>query len=58
MTREELLQLTIQAPDEKNREQVQRNWDNIAKPLNGLGRFESLLDQIGAIHRTDRIDIR
>lgn len=58
MTVEELHSLQITAPDEAVRKQVQTNWDNIAKPLNGLGRFEGLLAQIGAIQGTDRIDIR
>ena len=37
--------------------QIEKNWDNIAKPLDGLGRFEKLIARIGAIHGTTEIDI-
>ncbi|MBR3762373.1 MAG: nicotinate-nucleotide--dimethylbenzimidazole phosphoribosyltransferase [Lachnospiraceae bacterium] len=56
-TREELDQLKIEAPDEEVRRQVLRNWDSVAKPIDGMGRFETLTAQIGAITGTDRIDI-
>ena len=29
------------------------HWDGIAKPLNGLGRFETILTQIAGIQRTE-----
>lgn len=48
-TREELAQLKIDAPDTKVREAVQKNWDSVAKPLDGMGRFEELIARIGAI---------
>ena len=34
-----------------------KNWDYIAKPLDGMGRFETITAQIGAILGTDEIDI-
>lgn len=48
-TREALLALKIEPPDETVRSQVLKNWDSIAKPLDGMGRFETLTAQIGAI---------
>lgn len=56
-TRQELEQISIGLPDEAIRKQVIRNWDRIAKPLDGLGDFERMIARIGAISRSDRIDI-
>lgn len=56
-TREELEKLTVKAPDEKICKKVLYNLDHVAKPLDGLGRFEALAAQIGAIQRTENIDI-
>ncbi len=56
-TREELQRLEIAAPDERVRRQVLKNWDAVAKPLDGMGRFEAITAQIGAIMGTDKIDI-
>lgn len=56
-TREELGQLVVQVPDEDARKQVLKNWDSVAKPIDSLGRFETLTAQIGAIIGTDKIDI-
>lgn len=54
---EDLKNLNIDAPDEIVRRKVLQNWDHVAKPLDGMGRFESLTAQIGAILGTDKIDI-
>ena len=56
-TREELEKLTVKAPDEEIRKKVLSNLDYVAKPLDGLGKFEALTAQIGAIQRTEKIDI-
>lgn len=56
-TREELGQLMVEAPNEEIRRKVLKNWDAIAKPVDGMGKFESLTAQIGAIIGTDKIDI-
>ena len=56
-TKEELNQLIIGTPDEAVREQAFKNWDKIAKPLNGMGRFEVLIAKIAAIVKSDTIDI-
>ena len=54
---EALKELVIEAPDEQVRKQVLANWDAVAKPLDGMGRFETITAQIGAITGTDKIDI-
>lgn len=56
-TREELGQITVKAPSEEIRKRVLENWDAVAKPIDGMGRFETLTAQIGAIIDTDKIDI-
>ena len=56
-TKEMLDSLQVNAPDEDIRLQVMKNWDNVAKPIDGMGRFETLTAQIGAIQGTDNIDI-
>ncbi|MFW5650651.1 MAG: nicotinate-nucleotide--dimethylbenzimidazole phosphoribosyltransferase [Acetivibrio ethanolgignens] len=55
--RKELNQLRIETPDSKIRKRVLKNWDLIAKPIDGMGSFEALTAQIGAITGTDKIDI-
>ena len=56
-TREELEKLTVKAPEEEIRKKVLSNLDYVAKPLDGLGKFEAFVAQIGAIQRTEKIDI-
>ena len=56
-TKEELEQLEIKEPDGKIRRKVLENWNAVAKPLDGMGRFETLTAQIGAILGTERMDI-
>ncbi len=41
-TKEELEQISIPKPMEEVRKQVLHNWDAIAKPIDGLGSFETL----------------
>lgn len=57
MTTEALSKLYIDKPDESIRENVKDIWDGIAKPLKGLGQFEAIFAQIGAITGTTHIDI-
>lgn len=57
MTAESLKELSVSAPDPKIYEAVLKNWDAIAKPLDGLGKFETVTARIGAILGTDQIDI-
>ena len=56
-TEETLKKLKLQEPDCKIYKKVLKNWDSIAKPLDGMGRFETITAQIGAILGTDKIDI-
>lgn len=56
-TAESLKALKIEAPNETVRRQVQINWDLVSKPLDGMGTFEALIAQIGAIVGTTQIDI-
>lgn len=56
-TVQSLKTLKIVAPDETVRRQVQINWDLVSKPLDGMGTFEALIAQIGAIIGTTQIDI-
>ena len=55
--RELLSEYTIDTPDEKIYGKVLQNWDGIAKPLDGMGRFETITARIGAIMGTDEIDL-
>lgn len=57
VAKEMLRKLTIDVPNEKVYRKVLDNWDRIAKPLDGMGRFETIIAQIGAILGTDDIDI-
>ncbi|MCH4193451.1 MAG: nicotinate-nucleotide--dimethylbenzimidazole phosphoribosyltransferase [Butyrivibrio sp.] len=45
----------IQVPDEKAMQACRERWNAVAKPLNGLGRFETLLTQIAGI--TESADV-
>lgn len=56
-TREELAKLIVKAPDKEIYKKVLSNFDHVAKPIDGLGRFEVLTAQIGAIQGTEIIDI-
>lgn len=51
------MQLKIEKPDRQTELLIKKNWDRVAKPLDGLGDFEELLARIGAILRTTEIDI-
>ncbi|WP_202903312.1 nicotinate-nucleotide--dimethylbenzimidazole phosphoribosyltransferase [Gorillibacterium massiliense] len=53
----ELIEFAIDRPDEAMRQRVKEVWDGIAKPLNGMGQFEPIIAQIGAITGTADIDI-
>ena len=37
---------------------IQKNWDALAKPIDGLGDYERLIAKIGSIQRTERPQIR
>jgi len=56
-TKEALSALSVNPPDEAIYQNILQNWDNVAKPLDGMGNFEALIAQIGAILRTAEPDI-
>lgn len=56
-TEEELLSIQIEKPAEEIKTAVRQKWDRVAKPLDGMGAFEPLLAQLGAIQRTTEIAI-
>ena len=44
-------------PDEAARSRAQQKWDNVAKPLNSLGRMEKLVCRIAAIQGTEHVKL-
>lgn len=58
MTKDEILNLKISAPEEEIRKQVKENWDKVAKPLDSLGRFEAITAQISAILGTADLNLK
>ncbi|MCR5120281.1 MAG: nicotinate-nucleotide--dimethylbenzimidazole phosphoribosyltransferase [Lachnospiraceae bacterium] len=49
MEKNELFSLEIKQPDEGIKKASKERWDNIAKPLDGLGEFEEMISRIAAI---------
>ena len=49
--------LKIIPPDAQIYAQVKASWDKIAKPLDGLGQFETMFAQIGAITGSSSLSI-
>ena len=58
MTKAELDSIKILPLDDSWYRRVKEKLDGIAKPLDGLGKFEHLIAQIGAIEKTTRISIQ
>lgn len=57
LEKQELQRINIENPDEEIRRKIKSNWDKVAKPLDGMGKFEVLTSQIGAILRDESVDI-
>lgn len=55
--REDLSALSVSEPDGEIYRRILRNWDRIAKPLDGMGRFETMTARIGAILGTEEISL-
>ena len=51
------MNLQIDLPDKKIEHAIKKNWDHVAKPLDGLGEFEGLLARIGAILGSTEINL-
>ena len=58
MTRDKLHNLRISSVNQEIYRKVRENLDHVAKPLDGLGIFEHLIAQIGAIQKSTKPDIR
>ena len=58
MTKAELDSIKILPLDNSWYRKVKEKLDGIAKPLDGLGKFEHLIAQIGAIEKTTKISIQ
>ncbi|MCR4651258.1 MAG: nicotinate-nucleotide--dimethylbenzimidazole phosphoribosyltransferase [Lachnospiraceae bacterium] len=57
LTRAELDDIRIDRPDDPVRTSVRKKWDTIAKPIDGMGRFEKITARIGAITGSDEINL-
>ena len=53
----EIKKITICPPDETVREKILEHWDHVAKPIDGMGKFETIIAKIGAINGTDQVHI-
>lgn len=58
MTKAELDSIKILPLEDSWYRKVKEKLDGIAKPLDGLGKFEHLIAQIGAIEKTTQISIQ
>ena len=58
LTEDRICQMKIEVPSREIYKKVKSNWDQIAKPLDGMGKFETIIAKIGAIQRTERFDIK
>jgi nicotinate-nucleotide--dimethylbenzimidazole phosphoribosyltransferase len=54
---ESIRNMVADAPDEQVQRLVKERWDGIAKPLDSMGRFETLIAQIGAVTGNPDVDI-
>lgn len=57
MTKNELFNLKIEVPKEEIYKKVKNNWDRVAKPLDGFGKFETITSKIGAIKGTEEFSL-
>ena len=57
MTISELFSIKIKKPDKKIWEASKKKWDSIAKPIDGLGDFESIISGIAAIKGSVDFDL-
>lgn len=57
LEKQKLQRINIDSPDEEIKRKIKSNWDVVAKPLDGMGKFEILTAQIGAILGDEKINI-
>ena len=55
MTREELFSIKIKRPDETAYRAAKERWDEIAKPLDGLGDLEEMICRVASMQGTDAV---
>lgn len=48
----------VRRPDEEAKKRSQRHWDQIAKPINGLGRLEELIIRIAGIQKQEDVCLK
>ncbi len=48
MTKEELFEIKIECPSGEIYEESRKRWDSIAKPIDGLGKFEKIVSKVAA----------
>lgn len=53
----DLKNISLDAPDKEAQKRVLDNWDRIAKPIDGLGKFEKLTAKIGAVTGSDELNL-
>ena len=54
---EPLSSIKILPPDKTVYELVKKHWDDVAKPLDGMGDFEDLICKIGAIQKSENVKL-
>ena len=52
-----MLKFERKLPDEAARSRAQQKWDNVAKPLNALGRMEKLICRIAAVQGSENVQL-
>ena len=57
MKEKELKELEIEKPDKNIKDAIKKQWDHIAKPLDGMGQFEEIIAKIGAILGEEKPEI-
>ncbi len=57
MTKEKLLSIKVEKPDEKIKLLAKKKWDALAKPIDGLGMFEDAVAGIAAIKGSVDFDL-
>lgn len=49
--------IRVSSPDEEYKNRVKKHWDDVAKPLDGMGDFEDLICKIGAIQGSEDVKL-
>ena len=57
LTKQALTEYKIAAPDESIRAKIKAHWDDVAKPLDGMGDFEDLICKIGTIQNSEDVKL-